>query len=76
MHELADDRSVSRLRLARESQGLTREELARRAGTSTSTITRAENDRRFPKTVTMQAVAAVLNKSLDEILEPVQELSA
>ena len=52
------------LRQARESSGLTQEELARRVGTKKSAISRIENHAEDIKLSTLENVAAALNKRL------------
>lgn len=60
------------VRSARESAGLTREQLALRAGVSTSTIARLELADRLPKAHGLGRIAAVLDVPVASLLvEPV-----
>jgi transcriptional regulator with XRE-family HTH domain len=65
MQELAH---ATTLRAGRESAGLTREELARLAGTSTSTIARMELNGHIPSGATVARIAAVLGIPADALL--------
>lgn len=56
------------LREARERHGLTREELARRAGTSTSTVARMELAGHIPNGATIARLAAVLDVPMGDII--------
>lgn len=60
---------MSILRSAREALGLTREELARRARTSTSTVARIELNGHLPNSGTIRRLADVLNLSADELID-------
>jgi transcriptional regulator with XRE-family HTH domain len=59
-----------RLRLARESQGLSLRGLARRLGVSPSLISQVETGRAKPSVDTLYAIASELSISLDELLFP------
>lgn len=59
---------MSKLRQAREAAGLTREELARQAMTSTSTIARIELNGHLPNAMTMAAIARALGTTVDSLL--------
>lgn len=61
---------MSILRDAREGVNLTREELARLAQTSTSTIARMELSRHIPSGATVARIAAVLDISASDLLTP------
>lgn len=56
------------LRNAREAAGLTREQLALKAGTSTSTIARIELDGHIPSGVTLIGISDALDITLDSLL--------
>ena len=59
---------MSNLRTAREAAGLTREELARRANTSTSTIARMELKGHLPSGAAIAKIASVLGIQATELL--------
>lgn len=61
---------MSKLREAREAAGLTREELGRRAATSTSTVTRMELKGHMPNGATVARIASVLDISPVLLLTP------
>ena len=58
------------LREAREAAGLSQRELARRARTAQSVISRIESGRTDPSTATLQALLAAAGLSLVTELEP------
>jgi transcriptional regulator with XRE-family HTH domain len=62
------------LRLARTSAGLSQRELARRAGTSQSVISRIEAGQTSPTTVTLARILAATGHELDGELVPLAEL--
>lgn len=59
---------MTNLRNAREQAGLTREELARRAGTSTSTVARMELAGHVPNGATIVRLSAVLGVPVDVLI--------
>jgi len=59
---------MSKLRTEREASGLTREQLALKAETSTSTITRMELSGHIPSAVAVARIAKVLNVPTDYLL--------
>lgn len=63
------------VREGRAALRLTREEFARRAGTSTSTLTRLELYGAVPRVQALHGIASVLGISLDDLLRT-QEASA
>lgn len=65
---MANLRRGERVRCQREALHLTREQLALRAQTSTSTIARLELNDQLPRAATLAAIAAVLDMSLDQLL--------
>lgn len=65
---MANLRRGERVRCQREAHKLTREQLAQRAGTSTSTIARLELNDQLPRVATLAAIANVLDLSLDELM--------
>lgn len=62
--------SGQRLLRAREAANLTQEQLAFRAGTTASTISRLEGDKRPPTLDTIAKLADALGVSLDSLLSP------
>lgn len=66
---------MSKLRNTREAQGLTREELARQSGTSTSTIARIELNGHLPSVLTMRSIARVLGVTVDDLI-PNEDVAA
>ncbi|WP_390623417.1 helix-turn-helix domain-containing protein [Subtercola endophyticus] len=73
---LTNDKTGASLRSAREQIGLTREELARQAKTSTSTIARMELNGHVPNGTTLVRIAAVLGLSADTILPTTPNVAA
>jgi len=61
---------MSKLRTEREAAGLTREQLALKAETSTSTITRMELSGHIPSALAVARIAKVLNVPTDYLLPP------
>ena len=62
------------LRLARTRAGLTQRQLARRAGTAQSVVSRIESGKTDPSTMTLRALLAATGNELIAGLEPVVEL--
>lgn len=60
------------VRQRREAAGLTREQLAAKAGTSTSTVTRLERHSQAPKAPALVGIATALEVSVDDLLALVQ----
>ena len=60
----------SLIRSARERSGLSRRELARRAGTSASTLAAYEADRSAPSVATLERVLAAAGSRLEVSLRP------
>jgi len=67
---IMQDSYMSILRDERERAELTREELARRAETSTSTVARMELGGHIPSGATVARIAAVLHIPADALLAP------
>jgi transcriptional regulator with XRE-family HTH domain len=61
------------LRALREGRGLTRAELARRAGVPVSTLRNWEGDRGFPSLPAILRIAEVLGVSVERIAEGVTD---
>lgn len=58
----------NRVRHRREALGLSREELARRVGTSTSTMDRVELKGHLPNVEVLRSLADLFGLTLDELL--------
>jgi transcriptional regulator with XRE-family HTH domain len=66
----------AKVRSEREAIGQSREQLAYRAGVSTSTMLRLENLDRIPKTVTFKRIADELGTTVDALLSPTPQKRA
>jgi len=64
-----------RIRTARQTNGLSLRELARRVGVSASLLSQIENGRSDPSVSTLYSLVAELGLSLDALLEPGQTAS-
>lgn len=67
---MSEMRFAHQIRTGREALGLSREEFARRVGTSTSTMDRIELNGHKPSVTVLTAIADLLGLSLDELLRP------
>lgn len=70
--EVADDKDISgfgeRLKILRQSAGLTQEQLAAKAGMKSQNIARLENSGRSPTWATAVRLAKALGLSIDQFL--------
>ncbi len=60
----------------RHSEGLTQEEVAKRAGTSLGAYRNAERSKSMPRVDTLQSIAEALNVSIQDLVTPAPTLSA
>lgn len=56
----------------RKAKGLTQRELAEKLGVTASTITQYETGARKPDIVTLKKLAAILECTTDQLLEPIE----
>ena len=70
---IGHDSYMSILRDERERLGISRELLARKASTSTSTITRMEREGHIPNGATVSRIALALDIPIDALLTPAPE---
>lgn len=68
--------SGARLREARESLGLTQDELAKRVSASVETISRAERGKFSPRAGTVQLLAVALDIDPSDLFEAVEAPAA
>lgn len=76
MSELTGIELGERLRKLRRERGITREELAERAGISSVMIARTEQGKRFPRLPVITKLARALDVSLSELLDKQPRLGA
>lgn len=68
---MANQSPGTTVRSRREAVGLTREQLALKANTSTSTVERLERQDRIPNALAAARIASALDLSLDDLLSEV-----